>query len=98
LKVPAELLLVGLGVESEYGQNLREFLEQHGLGDRVHMVGYSKHPLPLMQSADVVLVCARQEAFGRTTVEAMKLGKPVIGSRSGGTPELVQEGEDRVSL
>ena len=43
--------------------------------------------------ADVVLMCSRREAFGRVTVEGMKLGKPVIGTRSGGTPEIVQEGE-----
>ena len=93
MKVPAELLLVGDGVESEYGKALRGLVEQHDLGDRVHLIGYSNDPLSLMQSADVVLVCARQEAFGRTTVEAMKLGKPVIGTRSGGTLELVQNGK-----
>jgi glycosyltransferase involved in cell wall biosynthesis len=93
MNVPAELLLVGRGEDSKYGQHISQLIEQHGLGDRVHMIGYSNHPLPLMKSADVVLVCAPQEAFGRTTIEAMKLGKPVIGTRSGGTPELVREGD-----
>jgi glycosyltransferase involved in cell wall biosynthesis len=93
MNVSAELLLVGRGEESKYGRHISQLIKQYELGDRVHMIGYSNHPLPLMNSADVVLVCARQEAFGRTTVEAMKLGKPVIGTHSGGTPELVQEGE-----
>ena len=46
-----------------------------------------------MNTADVVLMCSRREAFGRVTVEGMKLGKPVIGTRSGGTPEIVQDTE-----
>jgi glycosyltransferase involved in cell wall biosynthesis len=93
MNVPAELLLVGRGLESEYGQRIDRLVEQFDLRDRVHIVGYSNDPLPLLNTVDVVLVCARREAFGRSTVEGMKLGKPVIGTRSGGTPEIVKEGE-----
>ena len=42
---------------------------------------------------DVELVCSRAEAFGRITAEAMMGGMPVIGSDTGGTPELIREGE-----
>ena len=42
--------------------------------------------------ADVALMCSSSEAFGRTTVEAMKLGRPVIGADAGGTAELVRDG------
>jgi glycosyltransferase involved in cell wall biosynthesis len=45
-----------------------------------------------MRRADVVLMCSRSEAFGRVTIEGMLAGKPVIGSRSGATPELIQDG------
>jgi glycosyltransferase involved in cell wall biosynthesis len=57
------------------------------------MLGHSDQPTPLMNTADVVLMCSRREAFGRVTVEGMKLGKPVIGTRSGGTPEIVIDGQ-----
>jgi len=33
------------------------------------------------------------EAFGRTIIESFALGKPVIGSRNGGIPELVKDGK-----
>jgi glycosyltransferase involved in cell wall biosynthesis len=45
-----------------------------------------------MQQADVLLLCSRCEAFARVVVEAMKAGKPVVGTRSGGTVEQIQEG------
>lgn len=45
-----------------------------------------------MQNADVALMCSRYEAFARVTVEGMKLGKPVIGARSGGTVEQIHDG------
>jgi glycosyltransferase involved in cell wall biosynthesis len=37
-------------------------------------------------------MCSDAEAFGRVTVEALKSGRPVIGTRSGGTPELICDG------
>jgi glycosyltransferase involved in cell wall biosynthesis len=93
MNVSAELVLVGHWVDSEYGQRIERFVEQHDLKDRVHMLGFSDDPLSLINTVDVMLVCSRREAFGRSTVEGMKLGKPVIGARSGGTTEIVQEGE-----
>ncbi len=49
-------------------------------------------PFPVMQQADILLMCSRKEAFGRVTVEGMKAGKPVIGAGSGGTKELIRDG------
>jgi len=92
-KVPAELLLLGGTGDAEYRRHIEWLVERNDLTDRVHMPGYSDDPLPLLNTADVVLICSRREAFGRVTVEGMKLGKPVIGARSGGTPEIVQQGE-----
>jgi glycosyltransferase involved in cell wall biosynthesis len=35
----------------------------------------------------------RPEPFGRVILEAMLLGKPVIGAAAGGVPELITDGE-----
>jgi glycosyltransferase involved in cell wall biosynthesis len=37
-------------------------------------------------------MCSECEAFGRVTVEAMRAGLPVCGTRSGGTPEIIDHG------
>jgi glycosyltransferase involved in cell wall biosynthesis len=34
----------------------------------------------------------RGEGFGRVTVEAMKVGRPVVGANGGGTVELIRDG------
>lgn len=46
----------------------------------------------LRENMDVELVCSKAEAFGRVTAEAMMSGLPVIGSNTGGTPELIKNG------
>jgi len=47
----------------------------------------------IRESAVVVVPSEWYEPFGRTVIEAYALGKPVIGSRMGGIPELIREGE-----
>jgi len=60
------------------------------LTNNVKFIGYVDDPSPFVRKADIALMCSRFEAFGRVTIEAMKLGKPVIGAKSGGTTELIR--------
>lgn len=62
------------------------------LKNRVVLLGQIKDMPALRKDIDVELVCSAAEAFGRVTAEAMLGGIPVIGSRSGGTIELIEEG------
>lgn len=85
--------LVG-GGDPAYETELRRLVADLGIEDRVRFVPFETEPLKWVARADVALMCSRAEAFGRVTVEAMKLGKPVIGARSGATPEHVRDGEN----
>lgn len=88
-----ELCIAGTMVaDSAFSRELQELIAVEGVGDRVRLVGFLDNVRPLLEQADVVLTCSRNEAFGRTTTEAMMLGKPVIGTDSGGTPELIDDG------
>lgn len=42
---------------------------------------------------DVLVVASLGESFGRTTIEAMAAGKPVVATRVGAAPEIVVDGE-----
>jgi glycosyltransferase involved in cell wall biosynthesis len=64
----------------------------NNIQDRIEFVGYVNNSSAYLKAANVVLVCSRCEAFGRVTVEGMLAGKPVIGSRCGGTAELLMDG------
>lgn len=61
--------------------------------DRVFLLGFIDDMPSVRRNMDVELVCSRAEAFGRITAEAMMGGMPVIGSDTGGTPELIRAGE-----
>ena len=86
------LWIVGPTVDRQYERRLHRIVHDLGLERFVRFVGGMDNPFSVMLQADVVLICSRSEAFGRVTVEGMLARKPVIGTRSGGTSELIQEG------
>jgi glycosyltransferase involved in cell wall biosynthesis len=87
----ASLTLVG-GAAPGYRRHLALLARDLGVETRVRFVPFTEGRLSYLAAADVALVCSRIEAFGRVTVEAMKVGTPVVGADSGGTSELIRDG------
>jgi glycosyltransferase involved in cell wall biosynthesis len=75
-----------------YERELRELAQSLGLSDCVRFTGFLDPPWPAYENADIVLVPSRTEPFGNVAVEAMSLSRPVVASRVGGLPEIVDDG------
>ena len=88
--ISAQLWLVG-GGDRHYCNFLKKLVQEKALTAQVRFLGQVDSAFPYIQKADVLLLCSRCEAFARVVVEAMKAGKPVIGSRSGGTVEQIRD-------
>ena len=58
----------------------------------IQPLGQIRDMASLRKTVDLELVCSKSEGFGRVTIEAMMGKIPVIGSNSGGTPELIKDG------
>ena len=72
--IDAALVLVGS--TGSYSDQLKDLSKELGIENQVQFTGHVANPLPIVSSCDVAIVCSRCEAFGRVTVEAMKLGNP----------------------
>ena len=68
---------------------LEELAASCGVTEQITFWGYAKNPFDVYFRSDAVLMCSKNEAMGRVTVEAMAAAKPVIGYNSGGTAELI---------
>lgn len=67
---------------------LKEKVQAAGLNDAIRFVGHRADLREIMAISAIVLSLSREpEAFGRTTVEALSLGVPVIGYGHGGVGE-----------
>jgi glycogen(starch) synthase len=87
----AHLVLVGDGARAD---DLSERAAARGVGERVHQVGRlpDREVAAVVGASDVALVPSRYEPFGLVALEAMAAGTPVVVTRTGGLPEVVEHG------
>lgn len=92
----AELHLLGHPENADYANALKKRAQELGIADRVRFHGaVSQEDLAMyIGRARALVLPSLSEGLGRVVVEAMLTGTPVIGSRVGGIPDLIQEGEN----
>jgi glycosyltransferase involved in cell wall biosynthesis len=67
-----------------------EALAQQEAMAAVTFTGALENPLPVFQLSEVVVVPSRFEPLGIVAAEALALGKPVVASRVGGLPDIIE--------
>jgi len=85
-----KLLLVGDGPErGRAAQIAAEF----GVAEDVEILGEQIDVRQVLSIGDVFLLPSAQESFGLAAAEAMACGTPVVASRVGGLPEVIEHGQ-----
>ena len=54
--------------------------------------GFRDDVLALLKGFDIFVMSSETEGLGTSILDAMACGKPVVGTRAGGIPEVVEDG------
>ena len=87
LGIPLRLLLVG-----PIGGDVRRTLELQRPGDGIRVLGEVSNPWRYLAAGDVFVLASTREGLPLSLLEAMACGLPVVSTRVGGTPEVVEDG------
>lgn len=94
----ATLVLVGEGGHDmdACGTQLRAYVTNQGLHERVRFVGAVQDPVPWLQASDIFVFPTEREAFGLALVEAMACGLPSITTTVGALQDFVEDGRNAI--
>lgn len=85
-------LIVGEVKSEKYFKSLQKIIDEKNLNEKIHFTGFRSDIYNVMSiSAIVYSLSTKPEAFGRTVIESLKIGTPVIGFNYGGVGEQLKE-------
>jgi N-acetyl-alpha-D-glucosaminyl L-malate synthase BshA len=87
--MPATLVMIGDGPERVDAENEARDL---AVMDDVRFLGRLDSVASLLQASDLFILPSQTESFGLAALEAMACGAPVVASRAGGLPEVIDDG------
>jgi glycosyltransferase involved in cell wall biosynthesis len=87
--------LVFVGKGNLY-QSLKDEVVKMNAKGRVTFLGWRSDIEEIMPIFDIFVLPSLNEGMGRVIVEAMAAGKPIVASRVGGIPDLVQHNENGI--
>ncbi|HMP76432.1 MAG TPA: glycosyltransferase family 4 protein [Kiritimatiellia bacterium] len=74
---------------------LRAMIRDLGLEKHIALTGHLDQPLDALAACDIsIMASSTPEPLGNVTLESMALGKAVVGTACGATPELIRDGEN----
>ena len=92
-KLPVHGLIVGdvHPRKQVYYQSLIQEIERNELENDITFLGHRKDIHEIFSLSDIVVSCSKSpEAFGRVTLEALSLGRPVFAYAHGGVKEQLE--------
>jgi glycosyltransferase involved in cell wall biosynthesis len=72
---------------------LADFIERFGLADHVHLAGLRRDVASVLNDIDLLVSSSHSEAMPLAIMEAMASGLPIVATRVGGVPDMIEHGE-----
>ena len=95
-RIDLQLIIAGHVMNEDYYKKLKKYISDYSLEDLVKFVPFLPYPdsMKAMSYLDITILPTYEETFGLVIAESMIVGTPVIGSKAGGVPEIINDGNN----
>jgi glycosyltransferase involved in cell wall biosynthesis len=76
-----------------YFAEMHEFVHNNKMENEIHFREFNKDVKQFYDAIDIFALASLSETYGMVTVEAMASGLNIVATQSGGTPEILNNGE-----
>ena len=73
---------------------IKNYIESKDLTNHFILTGFRKDIPQILPEVDVFLFTSKQEGLGTSVIDALAAGVPVVATKAGGVPEIIQDGEN----
>jgi glycosyltransferase involved in cell wall biosynthesis len=91
-------VVVGADAPGPSGESMRDSLirlaERLGVRDRIVFTGGVADASLYINRFSVAILCSESEGFSNALIEYMQAGRPIVCTRAGGNPELIEDGNN----
>jgi glycosyltransferase involved in cell wall biosynthesis len=72
--------------------DVKKKVNEYGLQEQVHFLGYIENPFPIIKQADICCMTSKSEGFPMSLLESVSLHVPFVSTEVGGADILANEG------
>lgn len=85
-----KVAMVGNG---EYEEEIKKNVIDNNLQDNIKVFGFVENPYKILKSSKILMMTSRYEGTPMCALEAMALGKPIIGTPTDGLKDIMDNNE-----
>jgi len=85
----SKLILIGDG---ELRSSIESMVKEKGISEKVEFLGIQSNVYSFLNESDMFILTSKYEGIPLTLVEAMGTGLPVISTKVGGVPDMIEDG------
>lgn len=90
-KYNLKLYIAGDGKDEK---KLKDYIKENSLEEYIFFIGFRNDLNEIRKKINIYLMCSLKEGWGYVTIESILSKNLVIGSKSGGTSEIIKNGEN----
>ena len=90
------VVMAGRHFEPERAEHVRQLAAREGFDDLLHLIAPVREVATLMEAARLVVLPSHSEGLPNVVLEALALGRPLVATRVGEVPTMVEHGVNGV--